>query len=680
MTGGVQGGGGQRIARACVYAAAAFVPLVSAGVPFGQPWLFDRFELLKLAVLAVLTCAGLAAWLSAWASGAVAVRTHPWMRLGVVVGAWYLLVTALSVSPAASVMGTYGRWDGLVTAACCLGVWFLGVQVIDSPQRIRALARALATSGSAVALYALVQHAGSDPVAWGGFAFGEGRVFATFGNPDLLAAYLTVPLAIAPALALSEPDVRLRWAWWAATALTASALVVTFVRGGWIGGGLGLAVLALAVWRLGVKPSRSAIAAMLACSVIVGCVAYSTVGSASPVTDAAKRATSVVTAIAGGDQRTDIWAGGVRAVLARPLTGTGPDTFRLAFARYRTEGFTRRWGGGATADNAHDWPLQLAVTLGLPGALLVLALILGSIGIALPATSRRGGGAMRLPAAALAAACAGYLAALVVLLPAPGTTFLLWLLAGCLLGTAARPSDTAAPGVARALALASPVIVLVVAVWAGSWLLADSRHRAGMLAVSGEGQADALASAARTNPLVMRYEIEYGALLAEQARQLGASGSASGLDVAKQAEASFRRASALSPWDGDALRDLARILGEMSAGGVPGYTSSALTAAADAVEASPNDPISNVMYAVALLRSGQTVRAVEVAKHAQYLDPRWAEGEIALADALRVAGDIPGATAHYRAALRLDAGNSYATDQLAALATGPATATPAPDK
>jgi O-antigen ligase len=73
-----------------------------------------------------------------------------------------------------------------------------------------------------------------------------------------------------------------------------------------------------------------------------------------------------------------IWEKSVQLIRERPWTGYGPDTFDLAFMRaYRGE--ARTYVGRLTIDNAHNEYLQLAVTTGVPSALLYvtfLALIL----------------------------------------------------------------------------------------------------------------------------------------------------------------------------------------------------------------------------------------------------------------------------------------------------------------
>jgi hypothetical protein len=73
--------------------------------------------------------------------------------------------------------------------------------------------------------------------------------------------------------------------------------------------------------------------------------------------------------------RFNSWEVAVRAVGWRPLTGTGPDNFALAWTRFATPTDLLVDPGGAVADNAHSYPLNLAATLGIPGLLAAVSAI-----------------------------------------------------------------------------------------------------------------------------------------------------------------------------------------------------------------------------------------------------------------------------------------------------------------
>ena len=61
-----------------------------------------------------------------------------------------------------------------------------------------------------------------------------------------------------------------------------------------------------------------------------------------------------------GQTRVEIWRAAIAAIKERPILGWGADTFRLAFTKHKTAEYVQIMGGSSGADNAHDYPLQLA--------------------------------------------------------------------------------------------------------------------------------------------------------------------------------------------------------------------------------------------------------------------------------------------------------------------------------
>ncbi len=60
-----------------------------------------------------------------------------------------------------------------------------------------------------------------------------------------------------------------------------------------------------------------------------------------------------------------------RAIKARPIFGFGADTFRLVFPTYKPVEYVTDAGYLSVADNVHNYPLQLAAGIGIPGVLLM---------------------------------------------------------------------------------------------------------------------------------------------------------------------------------------------------------------------------------------------------------------------------------------------------------------------
>ncbi|MCL4369258.1 MAG: O-antigen ligase family protein, partial [Actinobacteria bacterium] len=133
----------------------------------------------------------------------------------------------------------------------------------------------------------------------------------------------------------------------------------------------------------------------------------------------------------------------------RPIFGWGPDTFRFAFAQYRTAAYVATNGYSVTADNAHSYPLQLASGIGVPGMLLLFAFF-GSV---LLVSTRGGVFSRRSPTSLLRAgffaAAIGYLVYLMFGLSFSSGSSLLWLALAVMAAGTARTQVVRAPSWGR---------------------------------------------------------------------------------------------------------------------------------------------------------------------------------------------------------------------------------------
>lgn len=76
----------------------------------------------------------------------------------------------------------------------------------------------------------------------------------------------------------------------------------------------------------------------------------------------------------GDDIRLPLWAQTARLAAAQPWAGCGPGLFRREFVRYKSVAQMERRVAAAVTEHAHNEPLQVAATLGVPLAVLWLAL------------------------------------------------------------------------------------------------------------------------------------------------------------------------------------------------------------------------------------------------------------------------------------------------------------------
>lgn len=368
-------GPGVRWPRALVVGLAALLPLVV--VPgLGQPFSTPKVVLLGAVVTAGALLAGrrlLAGW-----------RGLP-VEFRIALVAW------IGTVGASAAFGAFVAPLALLLPLFAAG-WFL--LVVSVRPRAEELALALVVSGAAVACVALLQFAGADPFALGGWTpagepGGRLRVYATLGNPNFVAALLVgvTPLTFF----LRNRFQSNAWLLWLVLAAQMGALLATDSRA--VLPGLGCCLL----WLVGVERPRrwQAFAAIAA---LVGVVAV-----------AAAPSRPLTTTLRG---RWYIWRTAAPHVSERALFGWGPGGFAAKYPEWET----MRWASqppstadrafSGLQDHAHNDYLEILVEYGAAGLLAFLALVLGFLRFAYR-EARATGDELLIGASASAVALAG---------------------------------------------------------------------------------------------------------------------------------------------------------------------------------------------------------------------------------------------------------------------------------
>jgi len=108
----------------------------------------------------------------------------------------YLVATAFSVTPYTSFFGSYQRLQGTFTTLSYLVIFFVVLDRLRTQAQVDRLITTLILNSLPIALYGFVQHAGRDPLPWGGDV--TRRVASNMGNAIFVAAYLI--MAVPPTL------------------------------------------------------------------------------------------------------------------------------------------------------------------------------------------------------------------------------------------------------------------------------------------------------------------------------------------------------------------------------------------------------------------------------------------------------------------------------------------------
>lgn len=664
-----------RMAWVCMHLMVILVPLAVANPSVigirTMPLTYDQFDIVKVFTMRALLLVALAAWLTGLLvrGGRVRFTRVEWLVL-VFLG-WVLLTSITSIHPPTAIFGKYRRFEGLLSFITYGGWFFLALQLADRPSRIRSLARSLVIGGVLVAAYGVAQRLGLDPASWGKLPFESLRAFSTFGNPDLLGGYLIFPLAVALSLALSEKRREVRLGWWAAFALIGFCLLVSYVRGAWIGGTVAIIAVAIAASVARAPWAAEDWGAVGVSAVLAVVETVRSLSSTDGVTNVMARIKSIFEFGEGSAlTRFQIWQAAWAAIKERPILGWGADTFRLLFPRFKPRAYTGTAGYLSVADNVHNYPLQLASAIGIPGLLLLYGFFIWTLARSFKTVFVRRSGTERLVLAGFWAAALGYIVHLTFGLSITGSTVLLWLSLGLLLSPHAGVREVEAPSVGVPVAGAVCGVCAALSVANVVYLSADNMYLKARIGSQGISRVEYAEKAVKLNPYNDMYRTEVG--LAWQ--DLFISQLMQGIDDDRSRERALYYLSRAEqellsvidfvPTEYDNYVFLANLYNQASyyLGGQ--YGDKAVQISRKGVEVEPFGPAIRVQLALALMTRGDYQEAAAQAAEAADQDPNYVEAWMALGDAKRLLGDLEGAKAAFERAVELSGGRVDAQSQL----------------
>lgn len=579
----------------------ALVPIITANLTslgIGPlPLLYDAIELPRFALSLIGSL--LAAWL--WAiemrRNGGSVRVSPTLGLLIALAGIALISTLTSIDPYLSALGQSERLEGFVTYGVQALLFALGLNVVRGIRDLRALAAGLTVAAGLSAAYGLAQAAGFDPASYliSNPLFDVRRSFATFGNPNFLAGFLVLALPVVAGLAAQSRSARIAAVLWVVAAAVAGALLLSFTRSAWLALGIQgvLTLAALTTKRIRLEPfARWALLAVVAVVVLLGLVS---IGRGGEV-DVAQRLRDVGQS-SSFNERVLGWEAATQAAAERPILGYGPGMFLPAFRLHRPEAYATAFGAESMINNAHNWPLQVAATLGIPAAIVLVA----SIGLALWSSGRivwgkraresndssASGGVLY---AGVWLGCVGYLAHMMLSVAVHGATTPFWVLLGALAAPSARAIATDSwRSSVRVGVVAVATIMLGIAV-AGSMVLmsADASYLHARTVYRGVATGDAAASASRAvqlNPFSVKYARGQAEVIADTYYTQRVAGSTDLIESFEAGDAAYASVRERYPNDYAATAWHAALLASAADAGVAdGLGERALSVAARAAE------------------------------------------------------------------------------------------------
>jgi O-antigen ligase len=559
--------------------------------------------------LAVSTVALAGGAMALWTRG-FQVAKRPMIAWAVLLG-WIGLTAAVGLDGLYAWTGTPERHFGAFTWLLC-GLAFLAGHRLSDEEDGRLVIGAGVLTAFLAGAWAVADELGWDPVR----VQGGGRLIGSMGSSAYVGAAMTLLVPLAAGVALDRSWSRLmRWLAAAATILSIGALIGSGARAAWVGAALG-AALVLWIRRPSLPPGRvrAAVAGGLIGMAVVGVALLSGVGGRVPQAFDKSQP--------GGLNRIDEWRVAARVVEHHPLTGVGPEGYRIAFSGVVDSAYQEAHGRNPLPDRAHDSLLDIAATTGLPGVALYLVLAALVVGFLLRAVKHG-------PAwlAGTAVGIVAYALQGLLLFPLAELEPAVWLLAGLVVVHVAQDSELASfhpPRVAGGVLAGLAVVALV----AGGRDVEGDRMTKGAMSALAAGNihhASQLAHrAVRMRPDQMEYRL-----------------AAAGADSALATTAGFDRG----------LRDVAAGL-----------------------SLSPDDPVLGVERGQLLLEralltgSGPDLAAAHAELvHLASTDPLNPDVQLGLGVALANGGDDVGAERAWLAAERLAPRSASAPSNLAAL-------------
>lgn len=527
-----------------------FVPIATSNwtwLGFQVPFTFDQFDIIKVFVMRAFLVVGLAAWAWHILFNGGKIRFTWVFYLVVAFVIWTLLTTITSIHPETALFGKYRRFEGLMSFITYAGVLFLGIQLLDRMSRIKKMAQTFFWSAVIVNGYGIMQSLGVDPNLWGALPFEAYRAFSTFGNPNFLGGFTIFALGVSLGLVLSEQRPTWRAVWWVGFLMSVWCWVVAFTRGAWVGGAIAIAIIiAFALWQRAKFSGTDGIFAG-GIGLLVATLTAISLNSPHPVMNVGERLSTIFVFDQGsGGTRLQIWQAAIAAIQERPIFGYGADTFRLIFPRFKPFEYTEAAGYLSVADNAHNYPLQLMTTLGIPGFLLLYAVfvVVAFLSARHLLRSTHSGGDKFLMAG-LWAACFGFIVSLNFGLAITGKAVFTWVFMAALMAPLARTITVKPVSWAPVGAFSAAALAAVMFYFNFTHVLADNYHLRASVMTQGVQRVEAAEGAVRLNPFNDMYRAELA-----MAHMDLFSGHLAGLQAARGTpEEESRRAAAIQQFE-----------------------------------------------------------------------------------------------------------------------------------
>ncbi|MEW5705922.1 MAG: O-antigen ligase family protein [Actinomycetota bacterium] len=289
-----------------------------------------------------------------------------------------VLSSLQSIHPLTSILGQYGRWEGLLTISCYLILYLTAHKLAERKELLNSLHLSLLASSLTISTIAIIEHFWTNPFLLFAKtycpvefsqpnAYDTSRSIATFGNATFLAAYLAIVLPIIFSYSMfMGKTARLRVLSYLSLFFTLISLLLTLGRAAWLGAFAGIVLILWLSWSRAKRFYKHATAVAIIFALAFAIMSMA--GYAHPLKD---RFASIFKVEGSTLTRIQIWRSSLPLISENPLLGSGPDTFKYVFGKYKPEGWVQHLSD-PQIDRAHSDILQTTITQGILGLLVYL--------------------------------------------------------------------------------------------------------------------------------------------------------------------------------------------------------------------------------------------------------------------------------------------------------------------
>lgn len=358
---------------------------------------YDQFEMPKLTVLRILTSIMLGLWaIKIFDSGRFEWKPTPldfpllmWSLLNV-------LTTFTSFAPHLSFRGEYENFAGSLSNLNYVVLYYIAAQNLKDKKQVFILAGALLFSGLLTGIYSMMQLTGTDIIKWNAESMIKGRYFASMGNPNFLGALLIMMIPVCVSfmlIAIKKKNAALAAGFFGLFVLLYVSLFGTQSRGPF----LGFVFSALVFIAYGIhsgyasiknalSPGQDGIAEVVSAffgrykiwvAAVTVVLVIAVALSATVGRNASSRLVNSIADIGKSLRvsRLHIWVPAIKVIKEYPLLGTGVDTFKTIFPKFSGTDFANIDGANVSSRTAHNEPLNVAATMGIPALGVYLLLL-----------------------------------------------------------------------------------------------------------------------------------------------------------------------------------------------------------------------------------------------------------------------------------------------------------------